>query len=253
MVGVTYRSSSCRPVGQGGARMPPSGSMGDKAGVKEVTQAQPSLSFRDKDSYQELFKPLPKPEPMPTLGSSFKIEAKSWRQLQEEREALMFKEIEKTKDEAMSLWGRAKDEDTKRVDMINSEKQRMEEEQKLREEIMRKGNDERVEKDRARKLEIRRQEELLAGRSMRARTEGLSDGGWRGGGGIQVFHYKDPEVAEIVQATNKEEIRRRMSHGDILRGDRQEQPISHTENSAAAFFNAEVMLRSQSSSSNTSR
>jgi len=249
MVGVTYRSSSARPAShkQGSMRgiPPPS-----QAQEKEVTPAGPALSFKDKDSYQELFKPLPKPEPIPTLGGSLTVEAKSWRQLQDEREALMSKQIEGTKNEAMSLWGRAKEEDSKRVNMITSEKQRIEEEQKRREEIMRKGNEERLEKDRARKLEIKRQEELLHGRTVRARTEGLGgEGGWRGGGGIQVFHYKDPVVSEIVQATNKEEIRRRMSHGDILKTDR----LEMRDREPGTYFNAEVMLRSQSSSSNTSR
>merc|ERR1712089_58101 len=94
----------------------------------------------DKDSYQELFKPLPKPEPIPTLGGSLTVEAKSWRQLQDEREALMSKQIEGAKNEAMSLWGRAKEEDSKRVNMITSEKQRIEDEQKRETEVIRKWN-----------------------------------------------------------------------------------------------------------------
>merc|ERR1719228_352351 len=111
MVGVTYRSSSARPASHkagGSMRIPP-----PSQPQEEVTPAGPALSFKDKDSYQELFKPLPKPEPIPTLGSSLTVEAKSWRQLQDEREALMSKQIEGTKNEAMSLWGRAKEEDSK--------------------------------------------------------------------------------------------------------------------------------------------
>ena len=95
------------------------------------------------------------------------------------------------------------------------------------------GNAERVEKDRQRKLEIQRQEQLLSGRIVRAKTEEHGDPSGRGPG-IQIYHYKDPgardvanhditsvnfsEVEQIVKNTKKEEIRRRMSHGELLRG-----------------------------------
>jgi len=254
-VGVTYRSSSARPSGKGLPPPPP-----PPSAPAPSQPLPPPPSFRDKESYNELFKPLPKPEPIPTLGGTFQIESKSWRQLQEEREALMTKEIQKTKDEAVSLWDRAKQEDNKRVAMIMSEKQRVEEEQRKREEIMRKSHEEVLAKGRARKLEIARQEELLQGRSrnLRAKTEGNhpSDPSGGRGGGIQVYHYKDPEVEEIVRSTNKEEIRRRMSHGELLKDFQNgTQPLQSpsAESLKDRFFNAQVMLRSQSSSSNTSR
>ena len=53
------------------------------------------------------------------------------------------------------------------------------------------GNAERQEKDKQRKLEIGRQEQLLSGRSQRAKTEEHGDPSGRGAG-IQIYHYKDP-------------------------------------------------------------
>merc|ERR1711971_26206 len=249
---------------------------------------KPAPTFRDKESYSELFKPLPKPEPIPTLGGGLRVDAKPWRQLQEEREALMTKEIEKTKCEAISLWDRAKAEDSKRVNAITTEKQRIEEEARKRDEIMAQGNLERLEKDKQRKLEIARQEQLLSGRIQRAKTEEHGDPSGRGPG-IQIYHYKDPEVEQIVKNTKKEEIRRRMSHGELLRGFNNGSnngsfnngsnngsfnngngsfngfnngmnngsfsgsDVQSTNGEETVFFDAQVMLRSQSSSSNTSR
>jgi hypothetical protein len=112
----------------------------------------------------------------------------------------------------------------------------------------------------------------------RARTE-EHGGAPQPGPGIQVFHYKDPEVEEIVRNTNKEEIRRRMSHGELLRGFTGEQQagveqqasVENSDSDSKVFFNAQVggwflvhtdgsspcclqvMLRSQSGSSTTSR
>merc|ERR1712192_176658 len=189
--------------------------------------------------------------------------------------------IEKTKCEALSLWDRAKAEDSKRVNAITTEKQRIEEESRKRDEIMAAGNAERQEKDKQRKLEIGRQEQLLSGRSQRAKTEGHSDPSGRGAG-IQIYHYKDPEVEQIVKNTKKEEIRRRMSHGELLRGfnngSNNESFNSGSNNGSfngfnngmnngsfsgsdaqstngeeTVFFDTQVMLRSQSSSSTTSR
>jgi len=194
----------------------------------------------------------------------------------------MTKEIEKTKCEALSLWDRAKAEDSKRVNAITTEKQRIEEEARKREEIMAAGNAERVEKDRQRKLEIQRQEQLLSGRIVRAKTEEHGDPSGRGPG-IQIYHYKDPEVEQIVKNTKKEEIRRRMSHGELLRGfnngmsngfnngssngfnngfnngmnngsfNGSDVQSTNGEEEKTVFFDAQVMLRSQSSSSTTSR
>jgi len=193
----------------------------------------------------------------------------------------MTKEIEKTKCEALSLWDRAKAEDSKRVNAITTEKQRIEEESRKRDEIMAAGNAERQEKDKQRKLEIGRQEQLLSGRSQRAKTEEHGDPSGRGAG-IQIYHYKDPEVEQIVKNTKKEEIRRRMSHGELLRGFKNgsnngsfnngngsfngfnngmnnrsfsgsDAQSTNGEDEKTVFFDAQVMLRSQSSSSNTSR
>merc|ERR1719460_1919532 len=203
-----------------------------------------------------------------------------------------------TKCEAISLWDRAKAEDSKRVNAITTEKQRIEEEARKRDEIMAQGNVERQERDKQRKLEIQRQEQLLSGRIARAKTEEVGDPSGRGHG-IQIYHYKDPEVEQIVKNTKKEEIRRRMSHGELLRGfnngnsskglnngnsngsfngtnngmnngsfngssngsfgrfnngsfnDGSE--AQSTNGEETVFFEAQVMLRSQSSSSTTSR
>ena len=65
------------------------------------------------------------------------------------------------------------------------------EEARKREEIMARGNAERLEKDKQRKLEIQRQEQLLSGRIARAKTEEVGDPSGRGPG-IQIYHYKDP-------------------------------------------------------------
>jgi len=192
----------------------------------------------------------------------------------------MFKEIEKTKCEALSLWDRAKAEDSKRVNAITTEKQRIEDEARKRDEIMALGNAERQEKDKQRKLEIHRQEQLLSGRIVRAKTECDPSGR---GPGIQIYHYKDPEVEQIVKNTKKEEIRRRMSHGELLRGfnngmsngmsngsnngsfngfnnglnngsfNGSDVQSTNGEEEKTVFFDAQVMLRSQSSSSTTSR
>jgi len=184
----------------------------------------------------------------------------------------MTKEIEKTKCEALSLWDRAKAEDSRRVNAITTEKQRIEEEARKRDEIMAQGNAERLEKDKQRKLEIARQEQLLSGRIQRAKTEEHGDPSGRGPG-IQIYHYKDPEVEQIVKNTKKEEIRRRMSHGELLRGfnngngsnngsfngfnngsfNGSDVQSTNGEEEKTVFFDAQVMLRSQSSSSTTSR
>ena len=77
---------------------------------------------------------------------------------------------------------------------IEAERERMARECRAREEILRTENEERARKDEARRLEIQRQEELLAGRRMgRAKTTDPSvDRAFNPGNGIQIFHYKDP-------------------------------------------------------------
>jgi len=185
---------------------------------------------------------------------------------------MMNKELEKTKQEAMSMWNRTKEDDEKRVAKINMDKQLRDAEYMAREAIMKRGHEERLAADLARKEEIRRQEELLSGRKIRSKTTDLSVEKPEGGG-IQIYHYKDPAVEQIVRRTNKEEMRRRMSHGEILKFSETSNPnptgfaatvttgqVSHASNeyktvmnSKPDYFKANIMNRSQSSSSNTSR
>jgi len=299
MVGVTYRSNSARPANQTSKFKFPTPE------PEKVVERGPAPSFRDKESYQELFKPLPKPEAIPQLVP-FTCEVKSYKQLQDEREALMTMQLEKTKCEANELWSRAKSDDQQRLDKISTDKRRIEEEAKAREEILRRGDEERIARDKARKDELRRQEELLSGRKIRSKTTELSVDDIRGGG-IQIYHYKDPAVEKIIRNHQKEEIKRRMSHGEVLKlngltlgassesdASSQEAPpsvpvfskntkrpsglpmtagpgpnfnIQTSSNSSSTsvneyrnvmaekpdFFKASVMVRSQSSSSNTSR
>merc|ERR1712179_466688 len=116
----------------------------------------------------------------------------------------------------MSMWNRTKEDDEKRVAKINADKEFRESEYMAREAIMKRGHEERLATDLARKEEIRRQEELLSGRKIRSKTTDLSVEKPEGGG-IQIYHYKDPAVEQIVKKTYKEEMRRRMSHGEILK------------------------------------
>ena len=129
------------------------------------------------------------------MRNLLQIEAKSWKQLQQEREAMMNNELEKTKEEAMSMWNRTKEDDEKRVAKITAEKKLRDEEYLAREAIMKKGNEERLEMDRARKEEIRRQDELLSGRKIRAKTTDMTAAEKPEGGGIQIYHYKDPGMS----------------------------------------------------------
>ena len=103
----------------------------------------------------------------------------------------MTSQLEKTKCEAMELWNRAKTDDQQRINKISDEQRRIEEESRAREEILRRGDDERIARDKARKEELRRQEELLSGRKTRSKTTEPSVDDIRGGG-IQILHYKDP-------------------------------------------------------------
>ena len=67
----------------------------------------------------------------------------------------------------------------------------------MREELLSKEREERRQKDEARKAEIRRQEEILANsRNMRSKTVDLTErrDSLLGGGGIQVYHYKDKGI-----------------------------------------------------------
>eukprot|EP00091_Calanus_sinicus_P017451 TRINITY_DN37713_c0_g1_i1.p1 TRINITY_DN37713_c0_g1~~TRINITY_DN37713_c0_g1_i1.p1 ORF type:complete len:111 (-),score=31.27 TRINITY_DN37713_c0_g1_i1:348-680(-) len=106
---------------------------------------------------------------------------------------MMNNELEKTKQEAMSMWNRTKEDDEKRVAKIMAERKLRDEEYLAREAIMKKGNEEGLEMDRARKEEIRRQDELLSGRKIRAKTTDLTVDRPEGGG-IQIYRYKDPAV-----------------------------------------------------------
>merc|ERR1711976_844780 len=294
----TYRSNSARPANQTSKFQFPAPE------PEQVVERGPAPSFKDKESYQELFKPLPKPDAIPQLVP-FTCEVKSYKQLQDEREALMTMQLEKTKCEANELWNRAKTDDQQRLDKNSMDKRRIEEESKAREEILRRGDEERLARDKARKDELRRQEELLTGRKIRSKTTELSVDDIRGGG-IQIFHYKDPAVEKIIRNHQKEEIKRRMSHGEVLKfdpnssnsdipHDNLDSPLQNglatprvvnkfmkrpngfsnvtnhltqsSSNSSSTsvneyknvmndkpdYFKASVMVRSQSSSSNTSR
>ena len=59
----------------------------------------------------------------------------------------------------------------------------MEEEAQAREEILRRSDEERQARDKARREELRRQEELLSGRKIRSKTIELSSDDVRGGVG----------------------------------------------------------------------
>ena len=61
MVGVTYRSASSRPSNNGNKFVFP------PQPQEQKIERGPAPSFKDKESYQELFKPLPKPEAIPQL------------------------------------------------------------------------------------------------------------------------------------------------------------------------------------------
>ena len=123
----------------------------------------------------------------------FQIESKSWRQLQEEREALMNGEIERTRREAEAMWARAQAEDSQRLGAIQRERERQEAEQRTREEMLSRDKEERDRKDKARRESIRRQEELLSGSAAATSSKlGDEDNYGSGGRGIQIYHYKDP-------------------------------------------------------------
>ena len=62
MVGITYRSASARPGNAPKFPLPTPPQSQSPA----VARA-PAPTFKDKESYQELFKPLPKPDALPPL------------------------------------------------------------------------------------------------------------------------------------------------------------------------------------------
>ena len=68
MVGITYRSASARPS-LSSANKPVFPQPQDS---QQTPARGPAPSFKDKETYQELFKPLPKPEPIPVL-TQFKV------------------------------------------------------------------------------------------------------------------------------------------------------------------------------------
>ena len=103
----------------------------------------------------------------------------------------MSNQLEKTKCEALDIWNRAKMDDQQRVNKISEEQLRIEKEAQAREEILRRSDEERQLRDKARREELVRQEELLSGRRIRSKTTELSIDDVRGAG-IQIYHYKDP-------------------------------------------------------------
>lgn len=104
----------------------------------------------------------------------------------------MTTQLEKTKNEALELWNRSKSDDQQRISKLSADQKRIEDESRAREEILRQNDEERLARDKARRDELRRQEELLSGRKLRSKTTEPTLDDIRGGGGIQIFHYKDP-------------------------------------------------------------
>jgi len=187
-------------------------------------------------------------------------------------------------------------DDQQRVNKISEEQRRIEKEAQAREEILRRSDEERQLRDKARREELVRQEELLSGRRIRSKTTELSIDDVRGAG-IQIYHYKDPAVETIIRNHQKEEIKRRMSHGELLKLNQDNSDnnsgVQNVQNGAKSrvaanflrsanssgliggtssnssstsvneyknvmttkpdYFKASVMVRSTSSSSNTSR
>jgi len=217
MVGVTWKGGRSRQSLSSNTVAASVNTPDSSAAVTRAEEHPPTAtapSFRDLAEYKDLFRPLPKPEAIPAL-SPVKIDAKSWRQLQDEREAMVNAEIERTRQEAEQMWRRAQEEDNRRSQGIQTERDRIEQEQRAREEILMREQRERDLKNKARREEINRQEALLSGRQQRARTldprATVTDGPVAGGSGIQIYHYKDPVVADIVKQTRQQELHRRAS------------------------------------------
>ena len=69
MVGITYRSASARPsLSSSNSKLP----LLPQTEKQQSPDREPAPSFKDKETYQELFKPLPKPEPIPAF-TQFKV------------------------------------------------------------------------------------------------------------------------------------------------------------------------------------
>merc|ERR1712192_280456 len=94
----------------------------------------------------------------------------------------------------------------------------IEEESRKRDEIMAAGNAERVEKDKQRRLEIGRQEQLLSGRSQRAKTEEHGDPSedepWRAAQRLQQrvkqrkFQQRQRKLQQVQQRDEQREFQR---------------------------------------------
>ena len=65
MVGVTWKGARTRSTQPSKEPAPPP--------MENIAPPRPTISFRDKDAYRDLFQPLPKPEPIPQL-STFKVD-----------------------------------------------------------------------------------------------------------------------------------------------------------------------------------
>jgi hypothetical protein len=175
------------------------------------------IDYRDVTLVRDQFKPEPAPYIKDPTTERLLSEAKSWQRLQKERDAQVEAEVKKTKNEADEMAMRALTEDEQRKEAIRAEKRRREMEDQAREDIMRSSMEEREKRNQARREEIKRQEQLLSGRGIRAKTtdcrEEIREGGAQG---IQVLHYQDPAVKEIIRKTSKDEILKRSnSHGNM--------------------------------------
>jgi hypothetical protein len=64
MVGVTWKAAKGRPsLADRAVSQPPAA-----GGADQRRPSAPAVSFRDKAEYEELFRPLPRPEPIPALN-----------------------------------------------------------------------------------------------------------------------------------------------------------------------------------------
>lgn len=181
------------------------------------------IDYRDVDKYRDQITvtPIRQPVPQDPLTERLLGEAKSWQQLQAERDAIVQAEVMKTKQEAEEMANRAKMEDVKRQNAIQMERQRVENAEQARELLMKTENEERERRNLERKETIRRQQDLLAGRAGRSntRTQTLPPGpSGHQNQGIQVLHYKDPAVIEIMKNTSVQEVLQHASQRSASQG-----------------------------------
>jgi len=180
------------------------------------------IDYRDIDKYKDQITVTPIRQPVQDpLTERLLDEAKSWQQLQKERDAIVEAEVVKTKNEADEMANRARMEDKHRTNAIQMERERVENAEKTREMLMKTENEERVRRDLERKETIKRQSDLLAGRTVKPKTQPCGPSGPIKQG-IQVLHYKDPAVTEIMKNTSVQEVlQQSMIHKSSSQGSHQ--------------------------------